>query len=60
MIKVGEQVLIAVKVKSITESEEGISYRVSPLGKDRYTSMDIIDSDIRSFIGQEPEGGKKK
>jgi|GEM_PF-2304092 hypothetical protein len=60
MIKVGEQVLIAVKVKSITESEEGISYRVSPLGKERYTSMDIIDSDIRSFIGQEPEGGKKK
>ena len=60
MIKVGEQLLIAVKVKSITESEEGISYRVSPLGKERYTSMDIIDSDIRSFIGQEPEGGKKK
>jgi len=60
MIKVGEQLLIAVKVKSITESEEGISYRVSPLGKERYTSMDIVDSDIRSFITQDPEGGKKK
>ena len=60
MIKVNEKLLIAVKVKSITESEEGISYRVSPLGKERYTSMDIIDKDIRSFIGKEPEGGKKK
>ncbi len=55
MIKVNEKLLIAVKVKSITESEEGISYRVGPLGKERYTSMDIIDSDIRSFIEKEPE-----
>jgi len=59
MIKVGEKLLIAVKVKSITESEEGISYRVAPLGKDRYVSMEIIDSDIRSFITQDHEGGKK-
>ncbi len=60
MIKVGEKLLIAVKVKSITESEEGISYRVAPLGKERYTSMDIIDLDIRAFVAQDPEGGKKK
>ena len=60
MIKVGEKVLIAVKVKSITESEEGLSYRVGLLGKDRYGSVDIIDSDIRSFLEKEQEGGKKK
>jgi len=58
MIKVGEKLLIAVKVKSITESEEGISYRVSPLGKERYTSMDIVDADIQSCMCQEVKGGK--
>ncbi|MCK9554995.1 hypothetical protein M0R36_04160 [bacterium] len=59
MIKVNEKLLIAVKVKSITESEEGISYRVCPLGKERYTAMDIIDTDIQSCLVNEIEGGKK-
>jgi len=58
MIKVGEKLLIAVKVKSITESEEGLSYRVCPVGKDRYSSMDIVDADIQSCMGQEAKGGK--
>jgi hypothetical protein len=61
MIKVGEKLLVAVRVESITESAKGISYRVCPLGDDRYYSgMDIIDSDIRSFVESAPEGGKKK
>ena len=61
MIKVGEQLLVKVRVESIIESAKGISYRVCPLGEDRYYSgMDIIDKDIQSCIQQESEGGKKK
>lgn len=61
MIKVGEKLLVAVRVESITETAKGISYRVCPLGDDRYYSgMDIVDADIRSFVESAPEGGKKK
>ena len=61
MVKVGENLLIAVKVTSIIESEKGISYEVSPLGRDRYfQSMKVIEGDIYSYRWQESEGGKKK
>ncbi len=61
MIKVGEKLLVAVRVESITESAKGLSYRVCPLGEDRYYSgMDINDADIQSCLGQDDKGGKKK
>jgi hypothetical protein len=61
MIKIGEKLLVAVKVTSIIETESGICYEVSPLGKDRYyQSMKVIAEDIQSCLGQEQEGGKKK
>jgi len=61
MIKVGEKLLIAVKVTSIIESESGIQYEVSSLDKDRYyQSMKVIDTDIQSCLGKGSEGGKKK
>ncbi len=61
MIKVGEKLLIAVKVISIIESESGIQYEVSSLDKNRYyQSMKVIDADIQSCLGKDPEGGKKK
>ena len=54
MIKVGEKLLIAVKVTSIIETESGIHYEVSPLDKNRYyQSMKVIDADIQSCMGQE-------
>lgn len=61
MIKVGEKLLIAVKVTSVIETASGTHYEVSPLDKDRYyQSMKVVDADIQSCLGQEPEGGKKK
>jgi len=59
MIKVGEKLLIAVKVISITETESGIHYKVAPLDKERhYDTMNIFDKDIQSCTGQEAKGGK--
>lgn len=59
MVKVGEKLLIAVKVKSITETSKGISYRVTPLDEDRsYDTMEIVDADIRSFLEQDEKGRK--
>jgi hypothetical protein len=54
MIKVGEKLLIAVKVASIIENSKGIQYEVEPLDKDRsYQSMKITDADIQSCVEKE-------
>lgn len=59
MVKVGEKLLIAVKVISITETESGVYYKVAPLDKERhYDTMNIYDKDIQSCMGQEVKGGK--
>jgi hypothetical protein len=59
MVKVGEKLLIAVKVVSVIETEGGIYYKVAPLDKDRYYStLEIVDKDIQSCLGQEVKGGK--
>ena len=59
MVKVGAKLLIAVKVISITETENGIFYQVAPLDKERhYDTMNIYDKDIQSCMGQEIKGGK--
>ena len=59
MVKVGEKLLIAVKVVSVVETESGVHYEVSPLDKNRYyQSMRVIDADIQSCLGQETKGGK--
>ncbi len=59
MVKVGEKLLILVKVTSVIETESGISYKVASLEKDRYyNSMEIIDKDIQSCLGHETKGAK--
>jgi hypothetical protein len=59
MVKVGEKLLIAVKVVSVIETEGGVYYKVATLDKDRYYStLEIVDKDIQSCLGQEVKGGK--
>ena len=60
MIKVGDKLLIQVKVQSITQTEDGFFYKVKPIDKNRYyNTMDIIESDIHSCLRQDSKGGEK-
>lgn len=60
MFNVGDKLLVEVEVKSLTISAKGIEYRVYPLGKERYSGMDIIESDVHAKLRDDFEGGKKK
>ena len=60
MFNVGDKLLVEVEVKSLTISAKGIEYRVYPLGKDRYSGLDIIESDVHAKLREDYEGGKKK
>jgi len=59
MVKVGERLLILVKVTHVIEAENGVSYKVAPLEKERYyNSMEVLDKDIQSCLGYETKGAK--
>lgn len=60
MIKIGEKLLIAVEVKSITQTSDGIFFRVIPIDKNRtYDSMEVIEKDIYSFLTEDLKGRRK-
>ena len=60
MIKVGDKLLVQVKVQSITQSEDGFFYRVVSMDKNRcYHTLDVIESDIHSCLRQDSKGGEK-
>ena len=50
MVKVGDKLVVAVKVTQIIEDKNGIRYMVEPLSGDAYQSMKVSKDDIKSIL----------
>lgn len=51
MLKVGDKIVVSVKVTQIIEDKHGIRYTVEPLSNgDAYQNMKISKEDIRSIV----------
>ncbi len=50
MLKVGDRIVVAVKVTQIIEDKNGIRYMVEPLNGDAYQSMKVSKEDIKSIV----------
>lgn len=51
MVKVGDKLVVAVKVTQIIEDKNGIRYMVEPLSNiDGYQNMKISKDDIKSIV----------
>lgn len=50
MVKVGDKIVVSVKVTQIIEDKNGIRYMVEPLSGDYYQSMKVTMDDIKSII----------
>ncbi len=50
MLKVGDRIVVAVKVTQIIEDKNGVRYMVEPLSGDYYQSMKVSKEDIKSIV----------
>lgn len=50
MLKVGDKVLVPVKITQIVEDEKGVHYVVTPVKGDTYNNMRITKDDVRSSV----------
>ncbi len=50
MLKVGDKIVVSVKVTQIIEDKNGVRFMVEPLSGDYYQSMKVTKEDIKSIV----------
>ena len=50
MVKVGDKIVVSVKVTQIIEDKNGVRYAVEPLSGDAFSNMKVIKEDIKSIV----------
>ncbi len=50
VLKVGDRIVVAVKVTQIIEDKHGLHYMVEPISGDYYQSMKVTKEDIKSIV----------
>ncbi|MBI5643243.1 MAG: hypothetical protein HY954_07185 [Deltaproteobacteria bacterium] len=50
MVKVGDKLVVSVKVTQIIEDKNGVRFMVEPLSGDVYSSMKVTKEDIKSIV----------
>lgn len=50
MLKVGDKLIVSVKVTQIIEDKNGIRYMVEPLSGEAFQSMKVLMDDIKSIV----------